>query len=229
MAEIDSLLSGLMGATDVFMITLTIVLILVMVVGVVWFIWYYKKFENKITIRKKTKGKTDNITFDKYRYYKKKGDSETIQLWSTRKFKPCPPDDAKDFTKKGKEYVECYEASTGELKYITVQDKIISVKFEAIDTDDKEFYANAFVQAQKLKRRSFLDIITENIGVIVLVLIFLIALAFWEEITKPMIEVSANNVKISNQNLEILQSMETICRDRQYIPPEVTGEVKPPD
>ena len=221
MAENDIL--NLAGATtDIFMITLTIIILIILVVFVIWFIWYYKKFKHQITLRTKPKGQTDLVTFDQYRYVKKKGVAETIQLWKTKQHKPCPPDDAKDFTKKGNEYIECYEAATGELAYIKADDKILSPEFTAIDTDDKEFYANAFVQAQKFKRKNLLDII------IVLVLIFLITLAFWEEITLPMIRVSEGNAEISKQNVELLTIMEAIIKDKQYIPPEDVGEVEQP-
>lgn len=230
MPQFDLLQAAATG-TDFMMITLTVLIIIIMAVFVIWFIWFFRKFEHKITIRKKTKGNTDKIIFDKYRYVKKKGEAETIQLWSTKEYKPTPPDDAKDFTKKGKEYVECYESDTGEFKYIEADEKLSIPTFTAIDTDDKEFYANAFVQAQKLKRKGILEFLTENIGLIIIVLIFLITLAFWEEITLPMIKVSEANKDIAIAQAEILENLESIIRDRQYIPPESVGRLNqtPPD
>lgn len=214
------IVSAVTGTLDIVVLTLTAIIILFMIGVIIWFIWFTRQFKHKIVLRKKTKGDTDLVISTTYRYVTPKGEPEKIQLWYKKKYKPVPPEEAKDFTAKGSEFCEGWLRDTGEIDYIEATDKNDILDDETalniISTDDKEFYANAHFEATRLKRKNFLTLLTENIGVIALVLIFIITLAFWEEITAPMIAVSNTNAIISEQNSEVLARLETILKDRQY-------------
>ncbi len=226
---INTLNTVLVGVTIIFLLS---------VLGLgIWFIWFKRQFKHTIVLREKTKGATDKIFIDKYRYVKKKGEAEKIQLWKSKRYKPTPPEEAKDFDIKGNEVVEGWIIDTGEVKYIESEINDIvyliqenkpkgKIKFDVIDTDDKEFYANVLFEAQRFKKTSFLEWISNNAGLIALVFIIMIAVAFWEDITKPMVTVADKLGSVAKSQAEITEKLETIILQRQYLPEEQQQEVK---
>jgi len=254
-------------------IILIVAVVILILVALIMYLRYKKSFKHTIVLREKTKGSTDKIYIDTYRYIFSASEAEKIQLWSTKEFKPCPPDAAKDFKTNGLEYCEGYISTTGELNYVNIgaetidlgKFKEVAVKvepnvitsfvlyllskvkqkprilpesisyiqqsdkpkgeitFKALDTEDKEFYANSYFQAQRFKKKSIMQWITENIGMILLVFIFIMIFAFWAEITKPMIEVSARLAAVSENQAILMDRVEALVNQRQIIEADKAG------
>ena len=251
----DELLSpqitqGIRSGVDTFSMIIIALVIIGLIVFVIWYFWFKKQFKHNITLRIKTKGNTDVIYYDKYRYHRKKGVPETIQLWKTKQFKPLPPNDAKDFDTKGNEYIEGWLVDTGEIKYLSYEVNDIvyltqdnkpkgDIKIDSIDLDDKEFYSNQYFEAQRFRNKGFLDWIRDNAAVIALLFIGLLIIVFWNDMAKSSIEVSQSNAAISKANQQMIILLESLLKDREYINylnatgvlrtyPELE-EVKPPN
>lgn len=209
---------------------LLIALVVIFFFGFIgWFVWFRMQFKNFITIRLKTKGNTDLMYFDKYRYLKRKGEGEKIQVWRGRKLFPTPPEEAKDFTTKGREYIEAYLQESGELIFINTDNKPQNIgKKEVIDLDDKEFYANAFFEAQRFKGKGVLQWISENAGLLVIMFFLIIVVVFWGDITKPMIEIGEQNMNIARQNAELIETLQEMIQNKQIFLKETVGETNPP-
>ena len=252
----DDLLSpqitqGLRSGVDTFTMIVIALAIIGLVVFIIWWFWFKKQFKHNITLRIKTKGNTDLIYFDKYRYHKAKGFPETIQLWKTKHFKPLPPEDAKDFDTKGNEYVEGWLVDTGEIKYLSseVNDVVYvnqdnkpqgEIKIDSIDLDDKEFYANQYIEAQRYRNAGLLAWIRDNAAVIALLFIGLLIIVFWNDMAKTTMQVSQSNAAISEANQKMIITLEGLLKDREYINylnrtgvirdyPELTRGEQPPN
>lgn len=233
MAENDlippGMTEGLRSAADGFTIAIIVFAVLALVGFMIWYFFIFKKqFKHNITLRIKTKGKTDLIYFDKYRYHKAKGYPETIQLWKTKQFKPLPPEDAKDFDTKGNEYIEGWIVDTGEIKYLSSEINDIvyltqdqkaqgNIKVDSLDLDDKEFYANQYFEAQRFKNQGLLGWIKDNAAIIALVMIGLLIVVFWGDISKTTLQVSESNAAISKTNVELIARLESLLQDKEYI------------
>jgi len=226
MAIEDKILTAVTSGVDTFSFILWIIIPAVVLGILIWFAWFRLQFKHKIKLRHQTKGKADYVEEDVYRYVKGKGKPEQIQLWKSKDKKPCPPKKAKDLTKKGNEYVEGWINDAGEITWADLDNKPYKVSFSAIDTDDKEFYANAHFEAQRHKQRSVLDIISDNAGLIIVILFVIMVISFWSEITAPMVKVVNTQAEITEKQAEIMDRVEGILENRQKLLDEqLEGEI----
>ena len=218
------------GGLDTFTIVMFIIIILGLIGFVIWFFWFKSQFKHNITLRVKTKGETDIVYFDKYRYVKKKGLPEKIQLWTLKTYKPLPPDSAIDIMSNGKEYCEGWMIETGEvmyakasinnIAYLTQENKAqAEVKLEStFDEKDKDFYANQYFEdMSRYSNKDIMKWLSENAGVIALLILGILIIAFWNDIAKTTSQVASSNAEISKNNALMIQSLEALLRDRQYI------------
>jgi hypothetical protein len=218
------------GGLDTFTIVMMIIIVIGLIGFMVWFFWFKAQFKHNITIRLKTKGETDIIYFDKYRYAKKRGQPEKIQLWKSKSFKPLPPPEAIDIMSNGKEYCEGWMIETGEIMfaaadiqniaYMTQENKIhADIKFEStFDEKDKDFYsAQYFEDAARYSNKDIMKWLSENAGIIALLILGILVIAFWNDIAKTTGQVAGSNAEISKNNALMIQSLEALLRDRQYI------------
>lgn len=212
------------GGLDTITMAVITLLIIAIIITVIWFIWFRKQFKHSITLRKRTKGETDRIIFDKYRYRKVKGEAESIQLWSNKALKPLPPEAAKDFIEKnGREYVEAWELETGELRFIFADNKSYNIdgedltRFNIIKTEDKEFYANVVEKAVRFKNKDLLQWLQENASIIALVMIVILIVGFWSDIAKSTSAVAQSNAAVSSANAILIDRVDALLQDREYI------------
>jgi len=207
----ETFLSGL-DAVSWAMIIISIIIVLGFIV---WFIWFRAQFKYSITIREKTKKGTDKIYFDKYRKINKLGLSQRIQLWSDKSYHLPAPDGAIDILgKNGKDYVEAYKTDGNELKYVCCD---LDGGFNSLTADDKEFYANVFENAQKFKTKGIMEWISENSGAIMVLIAIVLVVAFWNDIAQSTMKVSASNAEITKSNAKIIDTLESLLRDRAYL------------
>lgn len=112
---------------------IVVVIAIAVIIVAVWYWRFRKSFKHTIVLRDKTKGSTDLVVIDNYRYLGAAGETECIQLLSSKEFKPVPPELAKDFKRNGTEYVEAWVSETGELKYINGEiDEITKPEFNVV-------------------------------------------------------------------------------------------------
>ena len=219
-----------LGGLDTFTMAMIIIIILALIGFVIWMFWLKAQYKHSITLRVKTKGNTDLIFFDKYRYVKKKGVPEKIHLWKLKSYKPVPPDSAIDIMNNGKEYCEGWLVPTGEVKYAKadiqdiaylLEDNKINadIKLEStFDDKDKDFYSNQYFEdVERYKNTDFLKWLSENAGVIALLIIGILIIAFWNDIAKSTNTVAVSNAEISEANARIILTIEALLKDRQYI------------
>lgn len=185
----------------------------------VWLFLHYKKYKHTIVLRRKTKGDTDLVWIDKYYVKKQKGEPEKIVLKRLREKKPLPPESAKDIGEKGQEYCEAYIADTGELKWIHREHKPESINFDAIDTDDKEFYLNEYIHAVNLykNKKGIMDLIAQNLPFIFLFLMFVMVLVFWEDVTRPMASMANTNAATAEKISIAVDKIDQVINDRQTL------------
>lgn len=112
------------------------------------------------------------------------------------------------------------------IKYLTQSDKPAGkIEFKALDTKDKEFYANQHFKALRFKKKDFLTWVSENAGLIAVIFIVLLMFAFWQEITQPMSNVATQLAKVSEGQAVIMENVNKLITERQQIEAERSGQL----
>lgn len=218
------------ASMDIVYVVLVIGCGIFILICIAWLVKYIGQFKHTIVLRRRTKGDTDLIWIDKYYVKKNKGEPEKIILKRLREAKPLPPETAKDITEKGREYVEAYIADTGELKYIHRENKPDSIDFDAIQTDDKEFYLSEYIHAADLykNKKSILDVIAQNLPFIFLFLMFVMVLVFWEDVTRPMVALGQTNAATAEKISLAVDKIDQVINDRQVLADDVVNRPQEP-
>lgn len=136
-----------------FMVILGIIILIILIAAFMY--WrFIRSFKHTIILREKTKGSTDLVSIDKFRYLSGNGETESIQLWRTKELKPVPPDAARDFKRNGTEFIEGWLSETGEVKYInSTIESIGRAKFG----ERVKFYTPNFIQRFIFWLKTFKD------------------------------------------------------------------------
>lgn len=178
-----------------------IVILIALLVGIVI---NERKYNFYVRVRELTGTKT-LVKDVKGKIIKKKGQPETLFIKKFKDHLQVPPFDAIDITAKGKKVVEVYKIGEKQYRYLIddnknfnvkqpvfddetgetsyeLEDNVKELKFRIFNSDDKEFLVNQYRIA--LERRGFkwqehIPMITSGI---VLVTVFVVALAFYPEI-----------------------------------------------
>ena len=210
--------------------------IILLVTGICWFIFWWTSYNIHYRIREMTGDKT-RIIDDKAKRIKGKDGVIKWKLRTRRDFVPIPKSEAIHLTRKGKMSVEAYYTPFHEYKYIDDQgveqteikkkdyqylvDKGISAdvvsSFKALNTADREFYANEFREATTYLKKHWTDYILPVAGIIALLIIMVCMFAFWEDITKPTLEAQKTNVEVTKIQVEMLQQIKEIMRHAQIV------------
>jgi hypothetical protein len=235
--DTQGLIEGAMNVSDLVFTGLVIGIILLIGVIIFWyFFMYLPSFKHKIKLRHRTAGGTDIIHEDLFRYRKKKGQSEKIQLRYLKENKPIPPDEARDVTTKGLDYFEGYITDTGEITWVTHANKPGKIEFNSLDTDDKEFYINEVIEAEKLyKNNNIWAFLNQHAGLFMIVFMLVLVFAFWEDITKPMIQLNGQNAEIATTNAQTTKMhaqttkmLQEILQNKQIMLDEQAGFIEQP-
>lgn len=195
-------------------IVLGIIILLVIIITIFILLQYKHHFR----VRELTGGKT-RIIDDKAKEVKDKTGVLKWRLFKRKHNVPVPPADAIHLTKKGKYSVEAYYTQTGEYKYVIdegINPETLS-NFKPLDTQDREFYANEMQKAEQYKKKKWTDYILPLSGVMVIMMVFILMLVFWEDIAKPGIQITATASGIAETQAETVKIMRDIIQNRQTV------------
>jgi cell division protein FtsL len=210
-----------LGAMDT-MSTIAVVMIYIAIVSVpILFIWNYLRFKHRVQIKKLTANGAI-VYDDRAREVMQDG----VKFWKLYKDKfliSCPPPDVTQMTKKGKLFVVCYFSE--EMGYVWAKDtvtkdtfkaqtvdyelrngekvKVIRDVYQPFTTQERALQANQIRKAIERKGESLLAKIEKYLPFIMVFLMFVLVLIFWEDIAKPAITMSNANAEISKQNAVI--------------------------
>lgn len=197
-------------------------------VSVVFLIWYVLQFKHKVRVKVLTKNGF-YIIDDKAREIKDK-DSKTIKswkLWKLREIASIPPSEAVFMTKKGKFTADAYWTEDTGIVWVTdtvtrekfnelvkkkvvydknnerIEEKVIRDSTQPFTTQERSLQAWRITQAMNRKHKSIWDTIAQIAIPLALVMLFVMVLIFWEDIAKPVKELSEQNARISGENAKI--------------------------
>ena len=196
--------------------------------GVVFLLWYVLQFKHRVRVKVLTKNGF-YIIDDKARELRDK-DSKLIKswrLWKLRETASVPPPDSVFMTKKGRFTADAYWSEDTGLVWVTdtitrekfnelikrkvvydkngekVEEKIVRDSTQPFTTQERSLQAWRITQAMNRKHKSIWDTIAQLAVPIALVMLFVMVLIFWEDIAKPVQQLSADNAKISAENARI--------------------------
>lgn len=196
--------------------------------GIIFMIWYILQFKHRVRVKVLTKNGF-YIIDDKAREIKDK-ESKMIKswkLWKLREVTSVPPDQSIFMTKKGKFTADAYWTEDTGIVWVTdtvtrekfnelvkkkvvydknnerIEEKVIRDSTQPFTTQERSLQAWRITQAMNRKHKSIWDTIAQIAVPLALVMLFVMVLIFWEDIAKPVQQLSAENVKISAENAKI--------------------------
>jgi hypothetical protein len=192
------------NTTSTAMLVVEIVLVLGVVSLICFIIWRQVAYNIKYRVRELTGGKT-RIIDDMARLVKTQGNVIKWKLKKRRHYVPIAPPDAVHMTNKGKLSVEAYFTPEGQYKYVRDNgiSPDLSANFEPVTTEDREFYVNELAESEKYRKVSIWDRLAQFAPMIALMMIFVMMLVFWEDITRPNIAMAASNAQVTKDQAEI--------------------------
>lgn len=205
------------GAADVVMIILAAVFVLAIIVGLIVLIKLFKAYKIDVKIRVVTANRK-RIVEDKAREVLIDG----VPFWKLRKRKdvlPVPPEDAIELTDKGRLYAECYH--TDEQGYTWIVDSNKPDKgFDPFTTVQRALYVQRLKNAQLRKKKGIWDLLQQFITPVILLLLFVLVLVFWQDIAQPTNEVL-------DKTSSILSSVDRITQQQARIAAVQAGVADP--
>jgi len=210
------------------------IIILVIVAGIIGIIMYILSFKHIVVIRYRINTRKFAI-MDKAKQVERQG----VPYWKLFKMKKevtCPPSEALDITRKGKFIAECYwDAGNPEPVWAKDTSGIDKGLLQPFNTQERAIHVNRVTKALMRKKSSLLETIEKLAVPFALVVILIVILIFFEDISKPAKEMGqlnkelmVENEKISAQNarmLEILVGKMDISELR--IPQEISSPIVP--
>lgn len=167
-----------------------------------------------------------------------------VKYWKLLKRKdviPVPPADALIVVKSGgkpKFYAEFtyneesgyipleYDVTTSnfnEKLIITQHGKVIKDSFQPFTTNQRSLYVMQLRKAEARKKKDLLERIMQLATPLVLVMLFIAVLIFWEDVAKPGKEMANLNVQMQQKNLELLDNLAEISAQNARIVQAYTG------
>jgi len=201
--------------------------------GLVSFIVYYFTFNWVSTLRYKT-DTYDVIIFTRGKL--KRGKNKITKFVSLQggilsmlKHKvvaPAPPAEAIGLTSRGKRCVELEVDGVGDTRYIVKQSG--ETVFAPVDTDDREFYVNELKEAEERKKKTLMELIPIIAPLAVILIIFIMALVYWEDVMRPAMAYADSNIKVAEMQKETTQNQrEIILLQYRLLGEEVPVEAPP--
>jgi len=231
MGSLSSITSGI-GDVGYWLI---IIVMIVAIIGLLaYMVYHVLRHKHTFIIRELTSGRK-RILKDRARDWTDKNGVKYWKLLFARHTVPVPPEEAIELTAKGKLFVEAYRTKNDEYIYIQDGENVAGSdnSFRPITTNQRAALANQIRKKFDRKTRSWHEMIPIIASGFVLVIIFAMALIFWNDITKPSIEAMSAAAKIQEQNLETAKLLNEIIEQKQVLKDEgEKGEIPsyaPPD
>lgn len=214
MAE-DELLGGLGdtasqvagGAADAIIIIFSILIFVGIIATIFLLVKLVGQYKHFVKIRVITstrkfiiEDKARDIKIDGVPYWKLRKTKETVQV---------PPAEATELTKKGQLYAECYW--TEEKGYTWITDTGKPEKgFDSFTTVQRSLLVQRLSNARLRRKKGVWEMLQQFITPIILLLIFILILVFWQDIAEPTNQVlekagsiTAKQAEITNQQARI--------------------------
>jgi len=144
-----------------------------------------------------------------------------VPYWKLKKRKELltvPPSECTELTKKGKYYAECYWSEREGFRWI----KDVAnpeAAFDAFPTTEKALLVQRIKNAQARKKKGIWDMLQALVTPIVLVMLFVLVLIFWEDIAEP-------TIKVLNKVESITASQAVIAQQQARITAVLAGQAE---
>lgn len=206
------------------------------------FAWWFVQHRHKVRIR--------ILTSNGHVPYDDKAREVLVDnapFWKLRKRKdmfPAPPRETieslgRDFLGKPKYYHETYWSE--EHGYIPIQDtasreNILSIAqaeggkakdtFKPLTPTQRALFTSQLRKASNRKTKSLLDTITQFATPMILVMLFLMVLLFWEDLAKPAKDMASSAKSMQDANLEYARQNAEIAAQNARIVQVLAGELE---
>jgi hypothetical protein len=173
---------------------------------------YYFSYNGNIRIKKLVSGGRKLIKDDKF---KEITDSDGVKWYSLRGGKlfgkrekiPVAPADCIELNGSGQACLTAYRTSDGEYRYgADNTDTSFAGGEKPFPTSQRALLVNQIRKAEEEKGFSILTHLPLLAGIAMVLIVFLMAFIFWDDVTKPSITFSENFVKLSEQMNGIAQA-----------------------
>jgi hypothetical protein len=201
--------------------TILYAMVFLMIVGVIVFIFYVKSFNRKVTVNYSTKGNVKFVVQDKAKLIHKKG-AEYWKLYRLKKWWLAPPGEAVRITQKGRFYAECeYKEGDDHPAWIVLKEGATTV-VNGRNVNEQQTYFSPEdrallveqIEESEARKKGLMSVLKEMAVPIMLLIMFVLVLAFWNDIWQPMKDsqasmavISTQQAKISEQNARLFSVM----------------------
>lgn len=163
--------------------------------ALIWFVWWWMSHNRLVLINFKTKSGAKLFSSDMARKVHIKG----AEYWQLRRLKKrwlAPPSDVVRITSKGKFMAECnYDEATDQVVWVELKDdEIIDREGQKVSKtqthfapEDKSLLVEQLEEAEN-RRKGLLDKFMAMAPSLIILLIFVLLLIFWDNIWEPMKE-----------------------------------------
>lgn len=226
--EIEEQLGGLLGGLSNFgssVYEILVYLVIALIVGGLgYYIYFLSSHKIKVRIRTITGGK-DIVIDDKARVIKNNGVIKWRLLRLKEEIIPAPPE-AISIDNKGNPVVECYYTSDNNFEFIdattpkVMQGDKYKESFDPLTTRQRGIAVSQTIKALTRKKTNWKEHIIAIAGLGACVIIVVCMFVFWENITKPNLEMAdklTGNldkfITITEKQAEITYRQEAIMKE----------------
>jgi hypothetical protein len=120
-------------------------------------------------------------------------------------------------TIKGKDHIDAYRTKNGQYYFVndkgiddgikTPKDDVVS-NFEAMNTMDRDFYANEWEEAEKYKKKSIWELATAAAPWFIIFLMFTMLIINWDSIAKPALDSQKEALKMQQENTKLIKEIQ---------------------
>jgi len=201
---------------------------IMLIVGVaIFLVWFFLQYKHVVIVRKLAKDRK-LIIIDRAKSFQTPEGVKYWKLLKTRKTIPLPPPEAIDLTKRGKFFVEVYKTENDQFYYLQDEGDFDSEdpSFRPITTNQRASLANQIRKKFARRTQTWKDYLPQIASGLVLIMVFAMALIFWEDVTKPSLQFANTNSQIAQKQLETTELLKEIIEQKQILKSE--NETAPP-
>lgn len=195
------------ASADALIIIFGILVLIGAVIGIVMVFKLFKSYKHIVKVRIITNDRK-YIFEDKAREVLQDG----VPFWKLKKRKDLltvPPPEATEITQKGKFFAECYYTEEDGYKWIQDSGSVES-NFKAFTTAQRSLYVQRLKNAMLRKKKGIWDLLQQYVTPVILLVLVVLILIFWQDLYKPVQESQQANARISQQQAEISQNLARI-------------------
>lgn len=203
------------GAFSGFAGTVTMVVMYLLVAIVLWGCFYLLSFKHKVRIYKQTTSGVPIVIDTKARVFKRKEDGTV--MWRFLKYlkdsHAAPSVHDTSITEKGKMSAECLMSMQGGVTWI--KRDVNGTKSVELSAEERAAMANAIRRADEYKKKKLSEILMQWQGAIVLIMILVIFMLFFNKTVEPSIALG-NSLKGTSEQMTIAMDRLSDAYARAY-------------